>query len=282
VTDTNGSLEVAALTVGTLLRRFRVYRPSAVEAHPGLILVLHGADGTGERAEALTGFDREADRLGWIVTYPDAVNPGPSGGWDTFACCAQAGVDDIAFMANIIDQLKASDAADADRVFVTGYSRGGMMAYRLGCELADRIAAIAPVAGNMADANGSVETAPRPSRPVSLLAIHGTSDRVVPVEGGVSLEDVGAIAYAPLSDVLLKWRQFCRCNPEEVVEAHGPVTVRRWDAPNGAHVELRLVTGGRHAWPGPSNPANSPDASFAASRVIAEFFTGHSRPRAAS
>jgi polyhydroxybutyrate depolymerase len=154
-----------------------------------------------------------------------------------------------------------------------------MMAYRLGCELADRIAAIAPVAGNMADANGSVERVSRPSRPVSLLVIHGTSDRVVPIEGGVSLEDVGAIAYAPLSDVLLKWREFCRCNPREVVEAHGPVTVRRWNSPSGARVELRLVTGGRHAWPGPSNPASSPDASFAASRVIADFFAGHSRPR---
>jgi polyhydroxybutyrate depolymerase len=273
-------VELATLTVGTLLRRFRVYRPAAVGARPGLILVLHWADGTGEKAEELTGFDREADRLGWIVTYPDAVNPGPSGGWETFACCSQPGVDDIAFVANIIDRLKVTDAVDADRVFVTGMSRGGMMAYRLGCELADRIAAIAPVAGNMADANGSVEAVPsRPSRPVSLLAIHGTSDRVVPIEGGVSLEDVGAIAYAPLSEVLRKWRVFCKCHPHEVVEAHGPVTVRRWDAPNGACVELRLVTGGRHAWPGPSNPANSPDASFVASRVIADFFAGHSRPR---
>jgi poly(3-hydroxybutyrate) depolymerase len=77
-----------------------------------------------------------------------------------------------------------------------------MMAYRLGCEPADRLVAIAPVAGNIADEHGSVEIGRRPARPVALLVVHGLADRSVPIEEGPSPDYPNQVAYASLSDVL--------------------------------------------------------------------------------
>src|SRR5207237_8427316 len=111
----------------------------------GLVFDLHpsGTDGLVEEAE--TRFDAQADRLGWIVVYPDAL----AEGWQRYGCCGGA-EEDVAFIAGVIARLEASDAVGPGRVDVHGTSRGGMMAYRLACELSDRLAAVAPVAGNMA------------------------------------------------------------------------------------------------------------------------------------
>jgi len=230
--------------------------------------VLHGTIGSAEKIAAVTRFDQQAERLGWVVAYPEAHNTSVSGGWDTYACCEQPGVDDVAFVAALIDELARSDGIDPERVCVTGFSRGGMMAYRLGCELADRLVAIAPVAANMADERGSVDVGRRPARPVALLVVHGLADRNVPVEGGPSPQYSDQVAYAPLSDVLRKWREWNGCDlAAGQVALAGAVTLRRW-AGAGAPVELNLVDGCGHTWPG----SGDVDAAFDASRAIADFF----------
>jgi polyhydroxybutyrate depolymerase len=240
----------------------------------------------------LTGFDTQADRLGWIAAYPDAHNPGPDGGWNAHACCAQAGVNDVKFIRDLIDSVTMSNAIDPLRVYVAGFSRGGMMAYRLGCELADRVVAIAVVAGNMSDRHGSIDTLRcRPVAPVSLFAIHGTDDRNVPIAGGVGPDELAyfkerpelmvveddLISYAPLTDVVAHWRRANRCSEAETVENSASFTSQRWRGPDRVSVELLSITGGTHAWPGPAQSPDSPDASVDASEVIADFFVHHPR-----
>ncbi len=172
---------------------------------------------------------------------PEAHNPGVGGCWDS---CKQPGVDDVAFIAALIDELMRSEGIDPEHVCVAGFSRGAMMAYRLGCELGDRLVAIAPVAGNMADEHGSVEVGRHPARPVGLLVVHGLADRNVPIEGGPSPDYPDQVAYAPLSDVLRRWREWNGCGrAREQVALEGSVTVRRWARETGAPVELRLVDG---------------------------------------
>jgi polyhydroxybutyrate depolymerase len=290
-----GHVEMRHVVQGSIVRDYRLYRPTTVSRRPGVVILLHGATGSGEEMARLTGFDRQSDRIGWIAAYLDAHNPGPNGGWDAHACCAQPGVDDLAFVRRVIDIITTEEAVDPARVSIAGFSRGGMMAYRLGCELADRVSAIAVVAGNMADRFGSVAGVRCwPSRPVSVLVVHGTGDRNVPAEGGpgpdelryfserpdlgVGVEDV--IHYAPLEQVLRHWRQVNNCSVVEALVDAPPVTTRRWDGPAGVCVESWLIAGGTHTWPGPSHPSGSADASLDASRIIADFFLNH--PRAAS
>ena len=206
-----GRTDVENLRMGTTARQYRVYRPAAIGTRPGLVVDLHSAHTNGLLEEVATRFDGQADRRGWLVAYPDGV----ADGWEPFGCCHHDGVDDVAFIAGLIDRLRATDGVDPDRVYVTGLSRGGMMAYRLGCELSSKLAAIAPVEGNMADERGDVRgVACRPDRPVSVLAIHGTADTAIPIGGSER--------FGPFTDVVGRWRELDGCAPPPAVTATGP------------------------------------------------------------
>jgi poly(3-hydroxybutyrate) depolymerase len=76
-TRVSGTAEVVRVHQGVLDRHARIYRPATPSRRPGLVILLHGAVGSGEQMARLTNFDAQADRLGWIAAYPDAHNPGP-------------------------------------------------------------------------------------------------------------------------------------------------------------------------------------------------------------
>jgi polyhydroxybutyrate depolymerase len=271
-----GRVQVERLHADAVDRTVRVYRPASELAKPGLVIVLHGSFGGGFRMEADSGFDAQADRLGWVAAYPDGV----ADGWDTFGSTDKwgqhPGADDVEFISNLIDRLEASDAVDPNRVYVTGLSRGGMMTYRLGCELSDRIAAIAPVSGNMATVAGSADVPCTLSRPVSVFAIHGTADGVIPIGGGKV-----DITYSPFADVIARWRSMDGCGGDIAGTAtDGPSTTTTWSCSAGTTVEQRVVTGGGHTWPRVLGKLASDGGwvdSFDASRLIADFFVSHPR-----
>ena len=255
-----GSTRVETIRADTVDRTYRVHRPSALADNPGLVIVLHGSFGGAFQAETTTGFDVEADRLGWIAVYPDGV----ADGWDAFGSGPtwgkHPGADDISFMRGLIDRFKSADNVDPDRVYVTGHSRGGMMTYRLGCELSDVVAAIAPVSGNMATASGSADVPCAPTNPVSILAIHGTADGTIPMAGGKV-----DIIFSPMADVIARWRSLNNCADKSTVAVDGSTTTTSWTCESGSTVQTRIQAGGCHCW-------TSDD-----SRVIADFFVAHPR-----
>ena len=260
-----GRVRVERIHADKVDRTYRVYRPSGVLANPGLVFVLHGAFGGGFQAEQMSGFDAQADRLGWIVVYPDGV----ADGWDAFgsgpAWGHHPGADDIAFFRAMIARLEATDAVDPDRVYVTGMSRGGMMSYRLGCELSDVVAAIAPVSGNMATASGSVDVPCSPVRPVSVLATHGTADTTIPIGGGKV-----DIVFSSLADVIARWRSMDGCGGSPAITVSGAETESTWQCAGASTVATRIIDGWCHCWPGD------------AAAVIADFFLAHPRNAAAT
>ena len=259
------------IRVGEIDRTYRVYRPARTAAGPGLVFVLHGVFGNGFLIESNTGFDAQADRLGWVAAYPDGVLDG----WDAFGSGPtwglHPGADDVAFISAAIDRLEATDGIDPDRVYVTGLSRGAMMTYRLGCELSGRVAAIAPVSGNMATADGSADVPCSLAGPVSVLAIHGTADGMIPITGGKT-----DILFSPLTDVIGRWRVLDFCTGPQALTVDGASTTTSWACQGGSTVAMRVVDGGWHTWPvrslsaAPSNPDD-----FDASRLIADFFVAH-------
>jgi polyhydroxybutyrate depolymerase len=280
-----GNISIKMLQQGHITRSYRVYRPTHILPHPGLVIMLSGETG-GFVQEIATNFDAQADRLGWIVVYPEALREG----WDAYGCCSHQGASDVAFLSSVIDQLETTEHVDPTRVYVSGISRGGMMAYRLGCELASKIAAIAPVEGNMADQNGQVQgVVCHPQQPVSVLAIHGTADPEVPLKGGRSLVHQESIAYSSFNDVMAKWREIDQCGSEGSVTRSGsPMTT--WTCQGGSVVSTLVIPGGVHTWPGTllgvlvgvvsSGPQTyGPEVSINASQVIADFFEAHPRVR---
>ena len=259
----DGGTQVSTLDQHGLQRNYRVYRPNRLARSPALVVVLHGSHGSGLQAEVMSAFDIQAHRLGWIAAYPDGYRDG----WDAYGCCHHAGVDDVEFIASLIDGIESTNRVDPNRVYVTGISRGGMMSYRLGCELASRIAAIAPVAGNMATSAGSARgVGCRPAQPVSVLAIQGTADQRVPIQGGFSPLS-SPPDYAPFSEVIGIWRDVDGCAVSPWTSVSGPITTMTWPCRNGSTVETKVIAGGEHDWPGsPGAPTFGPHAAFALRR----------------
>jgi polyhydroxybutyrate depolymerase len=139
-------------------------------------------------------------------------------------------------------------------------SRGGMMAYRLGCELSGTLAAVAPVSGNMATADGGVDVPCSLARPVSVLAIHGTADNTIPMAGGRV-----DIVFSPMADVITRWRSMDGCAGSPATSTDGTATTTAWSCAAGAEVSTRILAGGCHCWP------------TDAAAVIADFFVAHPR-----
>lgn len=268
-TQLSGRTQPATIVVNSVERSYRIHRPSSPAARPGLVLVLSGVYGSGFQAETTTGFDEEADRLGWIAIYPDSVLDGWAayGGGDAWG--NHPGADDVPFFAALIDREIATDGVDPGRVFVTGISRGGMMTYRAGCELAGRVAAIAPVSGNMADSTGGLDVPCHPERPISILAIHGTADGSIPFGGGRV-----DVLYSPFLDVIAKWRSIETCETSPTTTVDGASTTTSWQCAGGTTVAMRVVDGGWHTWP--SAGSSGPDG-FDGSRLIGDFFVAHAR-----
>jgi polyhydroxybutyrate depolymerase len=249
-------------------------------AKPGrpLVLVLHGWKGSAAAIERRTRatFDAIADRDGAIVVYPQALGAPPrwNDGW--FPSTAQAPLaDDVRFLSALVDALAAELAVDRARVFAAGLSNGASMVYRLACERPDLVAAIAPVSGTM---SGDVARACPGGKPVSVIAMHGTADPLVPIDRGVH-ESVAT----------WKRRDGCPATPRSSrlpdtdpadgtqtrVDELGPCAA-------GTDVAFYAIEGGGHAWPGGESPwgfvrRGDVPRDFDAAVVIWDFFQKHAR-----
>ena len=259
------------LTVSGLDRTFHAYVPAHRAPSPALVVVLHGGFGTGAQAEAAYRWDALADRYGFVVLYPDGLQRA----WNAGDCCGQPrarNVDDVAFIEAAIGATARAYATDPKRVYVTGISNGGMMAYRLACESALPIAAIAPVAASLA------VTCDHP-RPVSVLHVHGLADRNVPFGGGPG-SGFARVTYRPVTAALDVFRKADAC-AGPVTVTNGPVTTVRSACANGDVVELTTIAGAGHQWPGAVPPPqraaavlrlDPPSTALDATALIWSFF----------
>ena len=144
-----------------------------------LVIVLHGAIQGNASAERMSGMSALADKEKFVAVYPQGTSMmGNAPTWNAGNCCGyaqQKNVDDIAFLRALIGKLEKDYSIDAKRIYVTGISNGGMMSFRVACEMADVVAAVAPV-------EGAQNVDCKPSAPVSVIVFHGTADRLVPFQ----------------------------------------------------------------------------------------------------
>jgi polyhydroxybutyrate depolymerase len=147
-----------------------------------------------------------------------------------------------------------------------------MMAYRVACELSERIAAIGPVAATMAG-----ECAP--SQPVSVVHIHGTADQNVPYAGSRGARSLVAREDRAVAVVVERWASFDGCAPQPSVEQRGAVSQQSWRlCRDGTEVTLYTIEGGGHSWPGGDRMArvlDPPSDALDASAAIWTFFAAH-------
>lgn len=255
-----------------------------------LVIALHGLSMDGASMELITGFSDVADERHFAVAYPDGLNR-MWRFWERHELGArvrgEAGyVDDVGFIAALIDRLVGQGTVDADRVYVTGISNGAYMTNRLACSLADRIAAVAPVAGTMSRALAAVD----PPRPVPVLYIHGSDDGIVGIDGvdGITRRKSSLAA----EELVRWWADRNACHGEATIETLADVAddgcrvVRHEHASQrGAPVVYYEITGGGHTWPDgrrqPERLLGPVCRDFSACRVMWEFFTQHALPERA-
>jgi len=278
-----------SIQVGGRPRTYLLHTPGTYpQGRPaGLVIALHGGGGMGRHMERLSGLSPLADREGFVVAYPDAVDRNWNDGRETPTIPAQAqNVDDVGFIAALITALTREFSLDGRRVYATGISNGAFMSQRLAAELGDRIAAIAPVVGGMAP---RVRDHFAPPGPVSVLVMNGTDDPLVPYQGGAVARDRGQTI--PVPEIVRLWVRHNRCGVAAETErlpdrdAGDGSRVRR-DTYGGCaartSVVLYTIEGGGHTWPGgaqylPVAIIGRTNRDIDATRVIWEFFAAHPR-----
>jgi len=293
-----GEVPAPGTTTGTLTfdGTARTYELSIPDGYDGatpapLILNLHGFGSSGHQQDETSRLPDAGGERGYVVVAPDGApltvptnsaladeaadfdgvafwNFFPPGGVTGAESTSgeeitseDVGSDDIGFLTTLIDTLERDLCIDPDRVYSTGHSNGAGMTTTLGCELGDRLAAIAPVSGvNLSGACAGDE-------PMPVLAVHGGADNVVPVEGGsLAGFDLG---NPSVPDRMAQWAERNGCDPAAVPDIPAEhVTRLTW--PNcvaGVDTELWTLDGVGHVW--------TIAAPLDTTEVVLDFFDAH-------
>ncbi|TAF46195.1 MAG: phospholipase [Sphingobacteriales bacterium] len=215
-----------------------------------LVIAMHGGGGNAAQFEKTSLLTQKANTSNFIVVYPDGI-PSPLGiaTWNAGLCCGYAvnsNTNDVAFISALIDKLLANYKINPKKVYATGHSNGGMMAYRLASELSHKIAAIGVSACTM------VTNQPlKAIRAVPIVHIHSLLDKNVPIEGGLGIGPSG-VNYPAVLTGLQAWATYNNCPAmQKVVSKNNNYTLTKWNnCTNNTHIEYYLSNDGGHAWAG--------------------------------
>jgi polyhydroxybutyrate depolymerase len=280
--EASGSVDYG-LTVSGHRRTVIVHIPAGYtgKARLALVLNLHGSESTASAEEMFSGMDATADADHFIVAYPQALIADGSGyDWNIAGEPMVNGKfppasapSDVAFLTTLVRDLAGRYCVDLNRVYATGVSGGGRMASQLACDASGVFAAIAPVAGLR-------YPSPCPaSRPVPVIAFHGTADLIDPFDG----HGLGYWTYSvPTAAHLWAGHDRCAASPQTTAGRGYSLTGYSGCA-GGAQVELYAITGEGHEWPGgprmPSvitNVLGPQSDAVSANALMWTFFQAHS------
>ncbi|HEX3033873.1 MAG TPA: PHB depolymerase family esterase [Thermodesulfobacteriota bacterium] len=249
--DYSGAFEFGGIT-----RKYHIHLPLSYDGqNPApLLLVFHGAGGSGKEMKMWTELDDIADRERFIVVYPEGYMATWADGSGATPA-GRVGVDDVGFVSALIDKIAKELKVDPSRVYATGFSNGGMLSHRLGCELSHKVAAIASVGGTMVK---RLSSRCNPGRAVPVMLIHGTQDVVVPWKGG-EVQGIGISGWKILSvnATAERWADMNGCSPTPKVSNRlgnaedGMLLLYRLynKCRDNVEVVLYAFKDGGHTWP---------------------------------
>ncbi len=238
--------ETATLTIDGRERTWLLYVPSTLPSGPApLVIGLHGGFGSGEQFERTARFNEQAEQGSFLAAYPDGT--GAFSTWNGGRCCGYAvreNVDDVAFIEAMVDAISAEYSVDPARIYATGHSNGAIMALRLACE-SGRFRAVGAVAGSLEVPQCG------PPHSISALLIHGDADESHPLEGGQGPKSVSNVDFTSVADSMTVLAPAMGCSGGSQDNVSGAITTTVWPGcPSGIVVELQVVAGASHNWPG--------------------------------
>ena len=206
-------------------REVYVYAPSNLADNSPLLMSFHGMDQDPNYQQSNTHWESVADTAGFVVAYPKGAT-----GYSTWDI---SGDKDTKWITQIIDQLAKDYKINTKRVYMSGFSMGGMLSYHAMGKIADKIAAFAPCSGYLMMGAGTAQ------RPVPIFHTHGTSDNVVGYDG--------------LENNLKNYRNQFKCPSQAEVENNHPnsenkATLYTWGpCENGIYVKHLKLEGRQHS-----------------------------------
>lgn len=261
------------LASGGLDRKYLLHVPPSYDGtrQTPLVLNLHGFGSNGRQQALYSGLPAKGDREGFIVVSPDGT------GTPLHWTYPGLGIDDIAFIRDLFDQLEGDLCIDPHRIFVAGISNGAAFAQQVACAMPDRIAAVAAVAALVYPARCGT------TAPIAVIGFHGTDDPCVPFQGGTS--QCGQRLPVPAIETSAKnWAAHDGCDiapAEQQFSAHVR-TIAYSRCKDETAVVLFVVDGGGHTWPGAIDVARlgATTHEINATDQIWEFFVAQGNLRA--
>jgi polyhydroxybutyrate depolymerase len=261
--------ETQSIAVDGNERKYIVYKPKNLPTNPPMMLVLHGGLGNAEAMRHKTQMDRVADKNGFIAVYANGVGGSMRKNlrtWNAGTCCGNAvkrNSNDTGYLAAIIDEMAWKYQIDTKRVYLTGFSNGAMMAYRMACERPEKVTAIVPVSGTIAinHCDGAIT--------VPVLHIHGEEDDNVPFWGGKGSQGVSRVNHKSVDETLKIVKDIEQCTAAETYNLNANIQVKKFECQNNVPVVLYVLRDGVHEWP--------ENASFSASETAWDFVKSHSK-----
>ena len=282
-----------SLNSGGVFRTYKVYKPSVYDGTNAVPLLLnfHGLGSNNNEQMLGADFRGIADTANFIMVLPNGTAITATAltgglGFDMFGDVSR-GINDVNFVSELLDSLIKKYNIDTTRIYATGMSNGGFMAYELACHLSDRVTAVASVTGSMQENRTAVCNA---THPIPVMQIHGTTDGVVDYNGGSGAK--GTIFYiptVPVEDLVDFWvaHNNTSTTPTKTdiadTSSTDGSTVEHYVYSGGsrnATVELFKIIGGGHQWPGDTVTAatagENRNMDFSASKEIWRFFSQQS------
>lgn len=272
-----------SVLVGNVQRTYMTHLPSGYDQskrYP-VLLAFHGGQQAGRtdvgwQALAIQGrLSEKSDKEGFVVVYPEGQEFATGRSWNAGDCCppsASKDVDDVAFVDAMLDKLFRDHRIDTTRVYATGSSNGGMLCYRLACELSHRIAAIAP------NACSHMIQPCNPVNNVPIISFHSRIDPIVRYKGGNGPDDVPFLkdVFFPSQDSnLVVWQQRNGCTKRDTIVNGGTLGysfIRLSDCDCDVEVHHYATADGGHSWPGGEpNNVSPPSTQLNATDMLWDF-----------
>ncbi|MGH8369931.1 MAG: alpha/beta hydrolase family esterase, partial [Gammaproteobacteria bacterium] len=194
-------------------------------------------------------------------------------------CCGYAlehHMDDVGFILTVVKQVMDKYQIDPKRIYATGISNGGMMAYTMACEASDLFAAVGIVSGIITD------PACKPAHPVAVIHFHGSADQNVPIDGGVGSKALIKDKRPPVQDSIDFWVKADGCDAIPHASHDPGLDIRSYSGcRDGTAVTYYIIQDGGHSWPGGdriSKLLDPPSQAVAVTEVMWRFFAAHPKP----
>ena len=273
-----------SMYVGNRWRTFMTHLPTGYNSNTiyPLILGFHGGQQAATSAQGWSVFayqsklSEKSDSAGFIVVYPEGVVINQNRSWNAGDCCPPAmnqQVDDVGFINQLLDSLFSHYSIDSTRVYATGSSNGGMLCYRLACELSHRFAAIAP------NACSQMYSPCNPQNKIPIISFHSQVDPIVSYVGGMGGAPPLTNVQFPSQDSILQfWSQRNNCQTRDTIINGNGMNYTYINIHNCAcqtEIHHYATSDGSHSWPG-GNPNNNPvSMQLSATYLLWEFFQNY-------